>query len=116
VCFDLLNSLARRRSRRISHQSRTYASLTVQARRFALNIPLTRRHTHRPAGILSRLESNSSLNDKEPFKALPEAQQTAYARLRPIIDTFEAPIEWAVAYGSGVVHQANEALGVRHVH
>ncbi|WWD21524.1 hypothetical protein CI109_106010 [Kwoniella shandongensis] len=44
-------------------------------------------------------------------KALPPAQQVSYDRLRPVIDTFEAPIDWAVAYGSGVMKQAKRKEG-----
>lgn len=32
---------------------------------------------------------------------------TAYDRLRPVISTFQAPIDWAAAYGSGVLPQAS---------
>ena len=39
------------------------------------------------------------------------AESPAYDRLRPIIDSFEAPVEWAVAYGSGVFAQANQKPG-----
>ncbi|ORY30376.1 mitochondrial matrix Mmp37 [Naematelia encephala] len=35
------------------------------------------------------------------------AQEKAYARLRPIIDALPGSVDWAVAYGSGVIHQAN---------
>ncbi|WVF69754.1 hypothetical protein IAT40_004533 [Kwoniella sp. CBS 6097] len=44
-------------------------------------------------------------------KKLPPEQQASYDRLRPIIDTFEAPIDWAVAYGSGVMKQAQVKPG-----
>ncbi|KAK8847438.1 hypothetical protein IAR55_005296 [Kwoniella newhampshirensis] len=44
-------------------------------------------------------------------RSLPPAQQASYARLRPVIDTFEAPIDWAVAYGSGVIKQAERKEG-----
>ncbi|CAD6574846.1 MAG: Mitochondrial translocator assembly and maintenance protein 41 [Tremellales sp. Tagirdzhanova-0007] len=43
--------------------------------------------------------------------SLSDSQKTAYTRLRPVIDTFTAPIDWAAAYGSGVIHQANATLG-----
>ncbi|EIW71241.1 hypothetical protein TREMEDRAFT_16117, partial [Tremella mesenterica DSM 1558] len=33
----------------------------------------------------------------------------SYYRLKPVIDSFEAPIDWAVAYGSGVIRQANRS-------
>lgn len=36
-----------------------------------------------------------------------DPHELARERLRPLIDTFEAPIDYAVAYGSGVIHQAN---------
>lgn len=43
-----------------------------------------------------------------------EEEQRAYDRLRPIIDALPGPVDWAVAYGSGVRHQANTDLtGVR---
>ncbi|OWZ33143.1 mitochondrial matrix protein import protein [Cryptococcus neoformans c45] len=35
------------------------------------------------------------------------AKPTAYGRLRPVISTFQAPIDWAAAYGSGVLPQAS---------
>lgn len=38
---------------------------------------------------------------------LSEKDQRAYHRLRPILDDLPGPISWAVAYGSGVRHQAN---------
>jgi hypothetical protein len=31
-----------------------------------------------------------------------------YARFRPVVDSFDAPIDMAVAYGSGVIMQANK--------
>lgn len=36
-------------------------------------------------------------------------RQAAFDRLRPVIDSFEGPVDWAVAYGSGVIHQANRS-------
>jgi len=39
--------------------------------------------------------------------AKQDPHETARARLKPLIDDFEAPIDYAVAYGSGVIHQAN---------
>ncbi|WVW78409.1 hypothetical protein I302_100363 [Kwoniella bestiolae CBS 10118] len=42
---------------------------------------------------------------------LPPDQQASYDRLRPIVDNFEAPIDWAVAYGSGVMKQAQVKPG-----
>ncbi|WWC59516.1 uncharacterized protein I303_102072 [Kwoniella dejecticola CBS 10117] len=42
---------------------------------------------------------------------LPPDQKASYDRLRPIVDTFEAPIDWAVAYGSGVMKQAQTKPG-----
>lgn len=43
---------------------------------------------------------------------LTAAQQRAYDRLHPVIAQFEAPVDLALAYGSGVVAQANAAPGV----
>lgn len=37
-----------------------------------------------------------------------EEQKRIYAQFRPVIDAFDAPIDMAVAYGSGVVKQANK--------
>jgi translocator assembly and maintenance protein 41 len=43
-----------------------------------------------------------------------EEEQRAYDSLRPIIDALPGPVDWAVAYGSGVRHQANtDPTGVR---
>ncbi|WRT64727.1 uncharacterized protein IL334_001661 [Kwoniella shivajii] len=47
----------------------------------------------------------------EKLHQSPSDQQASYHRLRPIIDTFEAPIDWAVAYGSGVMKQAKAKPG-----
>lgn len=44
-------------------------------------------------------EQSSGLEDTK--------RQAAYDRLRPVIDSFKGPVDWAVAYGSGVIHQAN---------
>jgi hypothetical protein len=62
-----------------SKESRRYNSLSSHSRPLGTDLP-------------------SSLNP---------AQQKAYARLRPVVDSFRAPIDWAVAYGSGVINQAN---------
>lgn len=44
----------------------------------------------------------------EPLKGTISAEQKAiYDRLRAVVDQFEAPIDLAVAYGSGVMVQAN---------
>jgi len=67
----------------------------------------------RPSRAFARFESDLSSETTESASTLTAAQQTAHARLRPIVDTFNAPIDWAVAYGSGVVHQANASPGVR---
>ncbi|CAK9782480.1 mitochondrial matrix Mmp37 [Cutaneotrichosporon oleaginosum] len=40
--------------------------------------------------------------------ALAEEQKRIYAQFRPVVDAFDAPIDMAVAYGSGVVKQANK--------
>ena len=71
--------------------------------------------THRacPAGWLSYRCSSSSL-PTGPTGDLAKEQdphETARARLRPLIEHFEAPVDYAVAYGSGVIHQANRAPG-----
>ncbi len=68
---------------------------------------------YRHSTAFRRLSSSATPRPTEPQTSLTEAQRTAYTRLRPIIDKFEAPIDWAVAYGSGVVHQANATPGVR---
>lgn len=44
---------------------------------------------------------------------LSTAQQRAFDNLRPVIEQFDAPIDLALAYGSGVIAQANAAPGVR---
>jgi hypothetical protein len=36
-----------------------------------------------------------------------DPHETARARLRPLIESFDAKVDYAVAYGSGVIHQAN---------
>lgn len=41
--------------------------------------------------------------------ALAEEQRRIYAQFRPVIDAFDAPIDMGVAYGSGVVKQANKS-------
>lgn len=47
-------------------------------------------------------------NSKDiPIPYLTEEEQRAYDRLSPIISSLPGPIDWAVAYGSGVRHQAN---------
>ena len=38
---------------------------------------------------------------------LSTVQRLAYTRLRPVINSLPDPIDWAVAYGSGVIHQGN---------
>jgi hypothetical protein len=63
------------------------------------------------------LTQNQNQSQPEPGAApTPAAQssglgdakrQAAFDRLRPVIDSFEGPVDWAVAYGSGVIHQAN---------
>ncbi len=40
--------------------------------------------------------------------ALADEQKRIYAQFRPVVDAFDAPIDMAVAYGSGVVKQANK--------
>ncbi|BEJ12877.1 hypothetical protein CspHIS471_0300510 [Cutaneotrichosporon sp. HIS471] len=40
--------------------------------------------------------------------ALADEQARIYAQFRPVVDAFDAPIDMAVAYGSGVVKQANK--------
>ncbi|WVQ98103.1 hypothetical protein IAU59_005225 [Kwoniella sp. CBS 9459] len=95
----------------------TYAtkSFTSQVRSICIltAIPRTRRirNRNRPSqesGICLLVRHHSSLGS--PNK-LPPDQQASYDRLRPIIDTFEAPIDWAVAYGSGVMKQAQVKPG-----
>jgi translocator assembly and maintenance protein 41 len=49
--------------------------------------------------------SNVKANDHLPERLTDE--QRAYKHLRPVIDSLPGPIDWAVAYGSGVRHQAN---------
>ncbi|KAL7420032.1 Mitochondrial translocator assembly and maintenance protein 41 [Cryptotrichosporon argae] len=94
----------------------------------ALYISTTCRRS-RPARPLRRLVSTSagpstagrsdpssaSSGPPRPVPAAPPltpAQRRAYARLRPVVDSFAAPIDWAVAYGSGVVHQADASFSL----
>ncbi|GMK57902.1 hypothetical protein CspeluHIS016_0407360 [Cutaneotrichosporon spelunceum] len=44
----------------------------------------------------------------EEKAALADEQARIYAQFRPVVDAFDAPIDLAVAYGSGVVKQANK--------
>ncbi|KIR26446.1 mitochondrial matrix protein import protein [Cryptococcus deuterogattii 99/473] len=42
-----------------------------------------------------------------PAQQKSTSPTTAYDRLRPVMSTFQAPIDWAAAYGSGVLPQAS---------
>jgi len=63
--------------------------------------------------IRLRAFSSSSLLLRHPewLKGRPttEGEKAGYARFRPVIDAFEAPVDLAVAYGSGVIAQANKS-------
>ncbi|OCF45840.1 hypothetical protein I317_00328 [Kwoniella heveanensis CBS 569] len=75
--------------------------------------PLKRRARSSHLGCINvaiRYQS-SSVSPSSESQKLPPEQQASYDRLRPIIDTFEAPIDWAVAYGSGVMKQAQVKPG-----
>ncbi|WWD00626.1 hypothetical protein V866_007561 [Kwoniella sp. B9012] len=69
------------------------------------------RHACNSVKISLSVRYYSSSNHGTEKKILPPDQQASYDRLRPIIDTFEAPIDWAVAYGSGVMKQAQVKPG-----
>jgi hypothetical protein len=45
----------------------------------------------------------------DPVHGLSPELQRARERLLPVIESLPGPIDWAVAYGSGVIHQANAA-------
>ncbi|ODO08714.1 hypothetical protein L198_00447 [Cryptococcus wingfieldii CBS 7118] len=45
-----------------------------------------------------------------PLRSYSSQEKTdPYTKLRPLISTFKAPVDWAVAYGSGVLPQASSA-------
>lgn len=49
-------------------------------------------------------------------EGMSDGQRRAYYQLRPVVDAFKAPVDLAIAYGSGVVAQANAAPGVSGTH
>lgn len=67
--------------------------------------PLTSTSRVRDAGSSERLPSSQSHH--VPPQGLSSEELRAYKQLRPILDDLPSPIDWAVAYGSGVRHQAN---------
>ncbi|WVR04672.1 hypothetical protein IAU60_001683 [Kwoniella sp. DSM 27419] len=67
--------------------------------------------SRRPGGADITLRSTVRYHSSLPPKNLPPDQQTSYDRLKPVIDTFHAPVDWAVAYGSGVMKQAKTKPG-----
>lgn len=51
---------------------------------------------------------NASSLSTSTFGSTPKTSKSeSYNRLRPILDDLPPSIDWAVAYGSGVIHQAN---------
>jgi len=54
-----------------------------------------------------RFNSTSAPSPSSDLATKQDPHETARIRLKPLIDDFEAPIDYAVAYGSGVIHQAN---------
>ena len=64
-----------------------------------------------PVQWLSYRSSSSSTSPAGDLAKEQDPHETARARLRPLIEHFEAPVDYAVAYGSGVIHQANRAPG-----
>ncbi|KAK4685809.1 hypothetical protein P7C73_g4334, partial [Tremellales sp. Uapishka_1] len=74
--------------------------------------PVTRVWSSPPVVVLYRRSFSAQPSPvlEKPSTALDSSaspRQLAYDRLRPVIDSFQAPVDWAVAYGSGVIHQAN---------
>jgi len=69
----------------------------------ALRLDLLRRTAVCPVDSKWTYRAQSTLAQKQ------DPHETARARLKPLIDDFEAPIDYAVAYGSGVIHQANKS-------
>jgi len=69
----------------------------------ALRLDLLRRTAICPINATWTYRTQSTLAEKQ------DPHETARARLKPLIDDFEAPIDYAVAYGSGVIHQANKS-------
>lgn len=61
-------------------------------------------HPRRPTVLTYTLILRSYSTPAQQKSAHPT---TAYDRLRPVISTFRAPIDWAAAYGSGVLPQAS---------
>lgn len=58
-------------------------------------------------GFSSSSPPSASHPDWLKGRPTTEGETAGYARFRPVIDAFEAPIDLAVAYGSGVITQAN---------
>ncbi|WWC67994.1 uncharacterized protein I206_101913 [Kwoniella pini CBS 10737] len=69
------------------------------------------RSRNRSQAVHIRINVRNLVSDAQKPKGLPSDQQASYNQLRPLIDTFEAPIDWAVAYGSGVMKQAQTKPG-----
>lgn len=76
-----------------------------------------RLHTSRPRFRASQdvFSSNggsgtgASATRTDPVHELTPELRRARERLLPVIESLPGPIDWAVAYGSGVIHQANAA-------
>ncbi|RXK34749.1 hypothetical protein M231_07991 [Tremella mesenterica] len=65
-------------------------------------VPLSHtKNSYTSSDITKSPNSSSSVTTEETHNS--------YNRLKPVIDSFEAPIDWAVAYGSGVIRQANRS-------
>lgn len=105
------------------HQPVLSAWLAVQVRPFATlepgpskqRLPVRRHRGVRryATAATERLPSAPDSSSTSPVQARASAReaerQKAYEHLRPVVDSFSAPIDWAVAYGSGVMHQANRS-------
>ncbi|WWC86869.1 uncharacterized protein L201_001748 [Kwoniella dendrophila CBS 6074] len=96
--------------------SRSFTSFPVYTRRkspvvgnFVVSTSRRPNDVHLAISIRIGVRYNSSVVSKK--SALPPDQQLSYDRLRPIVDDFEAPMDWAVAYGSGVMKQAQVKPG-----
>ncbi|OCF76975.1 hypothetical protein I204_02684 [Kwoniella mangroviensis CBS 8886] len=97
-----------------SHFRSLYSSVTSPRIGFRFDNRMRsnrQRHACHTVRISISVRFYSSSNYGREKKTLPPDQQASYDRLRPIIDTFEAPIDWAVAYGSGVMKQAQVKPG-----
>jgi hypothetical protein len=86
--------------------NRTYT--LGQALRLACQARTPARPRYRyPTNSYSTQSHSSSSSDLKGLADEQDPHESARARLRPLVDSFDGKVDYAVAYGSGVIHQAN---------